>query len=238
MEVTCPKCTSKFNLPNALVRPGAKMRCSVCKEIFHLEVPSFSGDTSSLDLDAPSDKDNESTTKMSKKILIFVLVLLLLGAGAAGTWWYTQQGKEKNTVALKTERMPQDVALLSMNNVRQYYVKNEKIGPVFVVEGFVVNGFDKAKELIAVEATIYDGEHTPLASKKQLAGTVLSLFQLQVLGEEELEAFLKNNIEILSNNTNVAPNAEVPFMVLFYNPPLSVAQFNIEIVEARDVQSP
>jgi len=56
---------------------------------------------------------------------------------------------------------------------------------------------------------------------------------LQVLGEQELETALNNKIEILTNNTNVPPGGEVPFMVVFYNPPASVAEFGVKVVEAR-----
>ena len=34
MEVKCPHCTSRFNLPDNLAKPGVKLRCSVCKTVF------------------------------------------------------------------------------------------------------------------------------------------------------------------------------------------------------------
>ena len=39
MEVQCPHCSSRFNLPDKLVKPGAKLRCSGCKNVFTLETP-------------------------------------------------------------------------------------------------------------------------------------------------------------------------------------------------------
>ena len=39
MEIQCPHCSSRFNLPDKLVKPGAKLRCSVCKNVFALETP-------------------------------------------------------------------------------------------------------------------------------------------------------------------------------------------------------
>ena len=124
---------------------------------------------------------------------------------------------------------------LTMRNVRQYYVDNEKVGKVFVIEGRVVNEFPQPKELITIEAAIYDKDKKALAVKKQLGGVQLSLFQLQVLSEKEMESFLNNKVEILTNNTNVPRGGEVPFMVLFYAPPEGVAEFGVRIVDARDV---
>ncbi len=122
-----------------------------------------------------------------------------------------------------------------MRNVRQYNLLNEKVGKVFVIEGKVVNEFPEPKELIELEGAIYDKNKKPLAAKRQLAGTQLSLFQLQVLSEKEMESFLNNKMEILANNTNVPPGGEVPFMILFYAPPDDVAEFGVKIVDARDV---
>lgn len=239
MEVKCPKCTSRFNLPDGVAKPGAKLRCSVCKEIFRLPTSDSgaSGGITDFDLDkAPLSMQAPPKTKV-KRILLALLVLVLVAGGGVGGWWFYSNNKaEKPGVASQAD-VAKLVELLTMRNVRQYYVNNEKIGPICVIEGKVVNEFPVPKELIEVEAAIYGKDKTTLASKKQLAGTALSLFQLQVLGEKELESFLSNKIEILTNNTNVPTGGEVPFMVLFYKPPPDVAEFGVKIVNVRDVEA-
>lgn len=228
MEITCPKCTSRFNLPDSIAKPGTRLRCSVCKEIFRLE-ESATASTSShperLDLDI-KPKGSKGTT------LLRLLLLILLICGGALGWWYYRHG-----VHLATEQavpIEKKVELLTMRNVRQFYVNNEKVGQILVIEGKVVNEFPVPKELIQIEAALYGQDQQTLATKTQLAGTALSLFQLQVLGEKELESFLNNKIEILSNNTNVQPGSEVPFMVLFYKPPPNVGEFGVKIVDVKD----
>ena len=132
--------------------------------------------------------------------------------------------------------------MLSMRKVHQYYVDNETVGKVFVIDGVVVNGFDTPKALIAVEAAIYDKNKKPLAVKRQLAGTQLSLFQLQVVREKDMEAFLTNKVDIVTANTNVQPGAEVPFMILFYPPSKeqsqafadTIKEFGLRIVDVQD----
>lgn len=89
------------------------------------------------------------------------------------------------------------------------------------------------RELIRIEAALYDAEGKTLVSKQQLAGGRVSLFQLQMLGEQELEQALTSKIDIMSNNTNVAPGGEVPFMVVFYNPPDNAAEYGVKIIDAR-----
>ena len=233
MEVKCPACSSRFNLADTVAKPGAKLRCSVCKEIFRLPT---SGSGFDLDTMAPLAMKKPVKSRF-KRILLSLLVLLVLGgSGAAGWWVYTTRMAAKPQDDSPTA-VAKKVELLTMRNVRQYYVSNEKIGPVFVIEGKVVNEFPVPKELVEVEAAIYGPDKATLASKTQLAGTALSLFQLQVLGEKELESFLSNKIEILTNNTNIPTGGEVPFMVLFYKPPPDVAEFGVKISNVRDVES-
>ena len=240
MEIICPSCNSKFNLPETAVRPGAKLRCSVCKTVFPLpdNVPEDSADSAHEPHPAhPAHEPLHMPTPVrSKKVLLLgLLALVVLGGVGGGLWWYLK-GKTENIPATHSNTIPlaQKVERLTMRNVRQYYVTNEKIGPISVIEGKVINGFPTSKELIEVEAALYGRDKSPLVSKKQFAGTSLSLFQLQVLGEKELEAFVNNKLEVLANNTNIPPGGEVPFMVLFYNPPPTVTEFGIKIVDVRD----
>lgn len=234
MEVTCPNCASRFNLPDGVGKPGAKLRCSVCKEIFRLpSLESASPAEGGFNLDGPLSMPEPPKSRF-KRVLALLLVLLVAAGG--GGWWYYTSGKNLKPAESTVVPLAEKVKLLTMRNVRQYFVENEKIGRVFVIEGTVVNEFPVPKELIEMEAALYDQGQKPLASKRQLAGTVLSHFQLQVLSEKELESSLNNKIDILTNNTNVPPGGEVPFMVLFYAPPDNIGEFGIKIVDVRDVE--
>ncbi|MBD5552884.1 MAG: DUF3426 domain-containing protein [Desulfovibrio sp.] len=227
MEVTCPDCSSKFNLPDKLAKPGAKLRCAVCKNVFQLP-----GGPEP----APKPQPTESLPSMAAprrgKFKAWLIMALLAAVVAGGATWYLmledapQEEREQETA--------KKVEMLTMRNVRQYNVLNEKAGKVFVIEGRVVNEFPEPKELIELEGALYDKDKKPLAMKRQLAGTQLSLFQLQVLGEKEMESFLNNKVEILANNTNIPPGGEVPFMILFYGPPDNVAEFGVKIVDVKN----
>lgn len=228
MEVKCPHCTSRFNLPDSLAKPGVKLRCSVCKTVFP-----FAPEPEAVlpGEDELPDMQERPSGGRRKFWAALALILVCLGGGA---YWYF--GERHPDTPPTEQELAKKVELLTMRNVRQYYVDNEKVkGRVFVIEGRVVNEFPQPKELIAVEAAIYDKNKKPLATKTQLAGTQLSLFQLQVLSEKEMESFLNNKVEILANNTNVRHGGEVPFMVLFYAPPEDVAEFGVKIVDVKDV---
>ena len=236
MQIVCPTCLSKFNLPDTAARPGAKLRCSVCKVVFPLpeqmEESGVEEDKSEVQtsFEAPL---NIPKPVRSKKMLIASMVFLLLATGGWGGWWlFTKRTLPSSSVTAIP--LAQKVEKLTMRNVRQYYVTNEKIGAISVIEGRIVKGLAVPKELIEVEAALYGQDKNPLVSKKQFAGSSLSLFQLQVLGEKELESFIHNKLEVLANNTNIPSGGEVPFMVLFYNPPPTVVEFGVKIVDVRD----
>lgn len=227
MEVSCPNCSSKFNLPDKLAKPGAKLRCAVCKTVFALpgeSKPAKSASPQALPSMAPPKKG-----KLKVWVLLGLVAALITGAA---TWWWMNR---ENELAAEDGKISENVELLTMRNVRQYNVLNEKVGKVFVIEGRVVNEFPEPKELIELEGAIFDKDKKPIAVKRQLAGTQLSLFQLQVLSEKEMESFLNNKVELLANNTNVPPGGEVPFMILFYAPPDNVAEFGVKILDARNV---
>jgi predicted Zn finger-like uncharacterized protein len=230
MEIQCPECASKFNLPGDLARDGVKLRCSVCKTVFPYSAP---GTKTIEQPSMPAQKGGDKTKSGRKTLLAALLLALSLAGGLLGYFWYNRQ-----TPAPPPEDSAQKIARLTMRNVRQYYVDNEKVGKVMVIEGKVVNEFSRPKALIAVEAAIYDKDKKALSVKKQMAGTQLSLFQLQVLSEKEMESFLNNKIEILSNNINVPQGGEVSFMVLFYAPPPGVAEFGVRIVDVQDADAP
>ena len=239
MEVTCPQCQSRFNLPDGVAKPGSRLRCSVCKEIFRLPEPEDAEDVApDPNLSVEIGEDDTAASPKKKKVFKIILSLILLAAlGGAGWWAYGRFLKAPETPPPAAEELAKKVEMLTMRNVRQYFVDNEKVGKIFVIEGKVVNEFPEPRELIQVEATLYRVDGYPLVSKTQLAGSVLSLFQLQVLGENELESFLNNKIEILTNNTNVPKGGEVPFMVLFYKPPQDVSEFAVKIVDVKEVQN-
>lgn len=239
MIVTCPNCTTRFNLPDEVVKPRAKLRCSVCKYVFNMP-----DDIASLGSQPPIDAFRRSDLQMQGKrksggalkgAVITLIILLVLGCGAYGVWTWTPwaDGMKQLMKAEPEENTAEMVRLIALRGVRQYNINNEKSGNISVIEGKTVNGFPEPRELIRVEASLYDADGLQLVSKQQLAGTSVSLFQLQVLGDQELEQALSNKIDILSNNTNVQPGGEVPFMVVFYNPPDNATEFGVKVIDAR-----
>lgn len=320
MHVNCPHCQTKFDLPDAAFKPGAKARCSVCKNVFKLQEPQAEPETPDFDMGAADlgddlgddgqedggparsaakggggyeipddlagasaedlaaedaadmDLDEDPAAKTGagagaggdadlsfnlddkpapnpkkkggalKIVLIVLAVLVVLAGGAgAGLYFFAPQllpfgpGRPAPEAgAPAPEAATDNIKNLAIESVRQYYITNDKVGQVFVIEGKVVNRFDVPKELITVEASLFDEQGAVVDSKRQRIGNTLVLFQLQMNTQEELEAALTDNVGVSLNNTNVPPGGEVPFMITFYNPPETVREFAVKVVEAQE----
>lgn len=278
MIITCPSCSTKFNLPDSQASPLRKARCSFCKNIFVLadgmddkdfEAISMAGEQQNPEnsekaaeenlqaiLSNGADYDVDSIKpKKRSKLLPIVAGILLLAILAAGALVYTgtlkfgatedaapadaqEKAVAKNaTGGNSTVTPPPDDAHVKdiiFQNTKQYFVNNEKLGQIFVVEGKAVNNYKTPKELIQIEASLLDEHGVAVATKQQFGGVTLTMFQLQVLSEADIEKALNNNIEILANNLNIQPGGAVPFMLVFVNPPSNISTLFLKIIDAKD----
>lgn len=213
----------------------------------------FAYDASMVDKDFINTESRVQTeTKKKSKLGLFFVLLFLLVIGG-GTVWYgyplIQDFFQKTIIkeqALQSSDKPVDapppvinkelVDKIVLEDVRQYFVENEKMGQLFVVEGKVVNNFDSPRELIKLRASLYTDKGEAHEYKDFYAGNIITLFQLQILGKEELESGLNAKVGILSNNINIQPGKKVSFMTVFFNFPEDVREFGLEVIDAKIVK--
>ncbi len=132
---------------------------------------------------------------------------------------------------------PLDFKEFTFRNVRQYFVVNDKEGRILSVEGFVVNRSSTAKDFITVEASLFNADGEKIASKRSVGGVTVPVSQLESFSREDLESLLHDEVGIFMTNVNIAPGGEVPFMVLFYDPPENVKEFGVKVVEAQETEA-
>ncbi len=242
MIIVCPNCSTRFNLPDAQVRPGVRLRCSVCKHVFPLPGDSdASGWTDPATYGTAShglsgDDDGcipPPARKGSRRGLLVLTILLGLVLCVAGYLFVASPEGRKLFQQDETASEASMVSDINLVDVRQYPVSNEQIGSITVIEGKLVNNAAEPRELIRLAASLYDKDNKVLVTREQLAGNAVSLFQLQVLSESELEQALANRLGVLEYNTNVAVGGVVPFMVVFSNPPREAVEFGVKVIAAQ-----
>ena len=209
MEIQCPHCASRFNLPEHLARPGAKLRCSVCKTVFALQLPE-PAPAPIPDL-LPDDVEQPRPRRR----------------------WLFCWHERPLTPVQGTAATAENIALLTMKDVRQYYVNNEKMGKILVIEGRVVNEFPQPVSMITVEAVLYGQDQKIIASNRQTAGNQLTPLQLSVLDKEAMASRLADPEKEQGANVTLLPGASAPFMVVFDSPPNDVSEFYVAIVDAQ-----
>lgn len=124
------------------------------------------------------------------------------------------QGQDSNNIALHS---------LRLEKVRQYFVDNEKVGRILVIEGNVVSSESFLVSSVHVEALIIGEDKRPFEKKVQRLGGHLSTLQLQKMDREEMETAMYSELR------GDVKKHEFPFMILFYNPAKTVSEFAVKI---------
>jgi predicted Zn finger-like uncharacterized protein len=191
-----------------------------------------------LDQDLRStDSSAGKSRKSGNTGLMIGLVVLLLACGLGAVYFF-QPGLLGLAPSVPDAPATQDTvaregaAQIALENVRQYFVPNEKEGQLFIIEGKAVNRFPEARELIRIKASLFDRQGTEVATQEFMCGNVVSLYQLQVSTRADIETALTAKVGILTNNTNIQPGASVPFMAVFFQTPDSVEEFGLEVIQS------
>ena len=195
--------------------------------------------TATLDDEAPGAGGRARKSAKSGSAGLVVGLIFLLLAGALAGIYFLKPGllglgpKAPGTSAATHEPAAREgAAQIALENVRQYFVPNEKEGQLFIIEGKAVNRFPEARELIRIKAALFDKQGNEVATQEFTCGNVVSLYQLQVSTRADIEAALTAKVGILTNNTNIQSGASVPFMAVFFQTPDTVEEFGLEVVHS------
>ncbi|MFI3271092.1 MAG: DUF3426 domain-containing protein [Pseudomonadota bacterium] len=180
-----------------------------------------------------SHQDEKPTALQSfVTALLFLAIFGMLGYGA---WRYMPRlgNDQLEAEASRIAHVSDQIKDIALHNVRQYTVQSSKAGLLLVIEGRIINNFRSPREMVKVEAALYDKDGKRLESTQQLCGVLVSKLQMQIWDAKEIEAALDNELEAYAHNVNIASGTSVPFMVVFVDPPASVASYGVHVVDAQ-----
>ncbi|MDR1241537.1 MAG: zinc-ribbon domain-containing protein [Deltaproteobacteria bacterium] len=192
-------------------------------------------------LEELEEKDTASPKRSKKKFVLLGLALLFIAGAGIGAYslFFSGQDADEELPVKTVDIPPETLAKVNKMDIRtsgiKYdYIRNKKLGPILVLEGRVTNYFETPKDYITVEARLLNSKGEVIKTRKQVCGVVLTPLQLSDLGQRELDRALSNRIEIMANNVNVMPGADVPFMVVIVYPPSDAVELEVSVVDAAD----
>ena len=218
-----------------------------------------SSDFASIDFGKTKYKSEQGSK--ARTLVLGALVGLLALTGIAGTaayffefWPFAKKAAaplmdsaaQVETPPAKdaAKQPPQDFKdSLAFDGWRFDFVENEKMGSpgkpmkLLVIEGKVVNRSPATVGQVSITATLLDAKDVPVVNKVFLAGTKATYHELRNFSREDLENKLTSKTEMATFNYAVKPGDEIPFMVVFYDPPQNLKNFSLRINDYMQVDT-
>jgi predicted Zn finger-like uncharacterized protein len=247
MIITCPECLTKFSLDEEKIpEEGIKARCSRCQHVFPVQKPAPADGTFYAQGETLAGiQEDEAYQKPPRNWFIhwkWAAVILLVAVIGAGLFYlgknltlprFSTLGKyiDERAVALKkfTLNSPflkrylgikdPSEGFLSLEKVKGYYLENNNLNRVFVIEGEAVNRWKESRSFIKVKGVLLDSNGKKVQEKEVYCGNLLSEKDLKEMNKAAIEKSLSSQFGISFSNVNLQPNKGVPFMVVFMDLP-------------------
>ncbi len=128
--------------------------------------------------------------------------------------------------------------LVSQSDLSSQFISNETAGELFIISGIVKNPASIAYRHIQVKGTLLTKDQTKAVTKRAFCGNIISQEMLKTAYIHEINDLLAKKTGMNNNNTNLPPNASVPFMIVFSNLSDTLSNFTAEVegFEKADVQ--
>jgi predicted Zn finger-like uncharacterized protein len=207
------------------------------------EQPEHEDDSASEETaqDVPAaKKEKPARRKKSSKLLLFILFIILIGAGIYAYFFIAHGATSFSEVINKAEEQinrlinPQPEStgpVISIQSGENFYINNEQLGALFVINGNVTNVSNIPQGEIAVKATLYGADGTALKSITTYCGNPISRAELRSESWESIQERMSNKLGTGLSNVSVQPGELIPFTVVFNDLPESFSEFSINEVQ-------
>ncbi len=186
----------------------------------------------------PSHKLQKKKNKTKLPIILLVVVFLATaGAYIASLFmgykipWLSQSKLpiiEKLTSQeefVSTEPTP----TVDQEELSSKFVANLNDGDLFVITGIVKNPPNIAYHHIQVKGTLLTKDQKRVSTKRAFCGTIISDEMLRTEHLSKINALLSNKLGMNGNNSNLAPGALIPFMLVFPELSENMSNFAVEV---------
>ena len=178
-------------------------------------------------------------------VIVIVLLLTLY------LWFFPQVGRQILNNVYPVEESTQIIGRkgnttgpvneskekISFVNIKEHTVKNRIVGDIFIIQGIAVNNNASPVSQVKVRGRILDSSGTVLIKEKVYAGNILADEELKNLTEEKIKEKLSNPWGSDFLNRDIPYKGEIPFMIVFSNPPGSAKEYLIDPVKVKTISN-
>lgn len=169
--------------------------------------------------------------------LIFFIGLLLLAITGGAVYFYWQGGIPELTSLV--DRLtgqtapPQASGQIRLEGLTSFYVTNQEVGQMLVIQGKAVNDYPQTRSSLAVKGVLYNKEGKALLQQTVFCGNPLEQQALRKLPYAKIEESMNNPFGESLSNLNVAPGKAISFTIIFRNLPADIAEFTVEAADSK-----
>ncbi|MDY0213410.1 MAG: DUF3426 domain-containing protein [Desulfuromonadaceae bacterium] len=184
----------------------------------------------------PATSPKRVQKKKTSKLLLFVLLLVLVFAGVYAYYFLvhgtTSLTQVINTIEEQVNRIIDPLTEPSGPSIQiqtrdNFYISNNHLGSIFVINGTVTNTSDLPQGEIAVIATLYSASGATLRSTKVYCGNPIGKEELRAEPFEAFQKHMDNKLGAELSNVSVRPGESIPFSVVFHDLPDNFVEFSI-----------
>ena len=114
-------------------------------------------------------------------------------------------------------------------DIKSNFLKNSRIGDLFVVTGKVKNDYSGDRNFIRVTGKLYTKGKILAKTETFFCGNILSNNELSKLGLAAMKKRLSNRVGDKKSNMQIKPGKVLPFMVVFANLPKNLDEFSVQV---------
>ncbi len=114
-------------------------------------------------------------------------------------------------------------------DIKSKFLKNSRIGDLFVVTGKVKNDYSQDRNFIRVTGKLYTKGKILAKTETFFCGNIISNNELSKLGLAAMKKRLSNRVGDKKSNMQIKPGKVLPFMVVFANLPKNLDEFSVQV---------
>lgn len=178
-------------------------------------------------------EDSIPPRRRSRIWMVLLIFSLLLLAAGAGVWLLAPEHIPFTLPFVEmTETKAEDPGAkqLRLADISGRFINSEKAGPLFVINGTVINQYPGKRSFILLRGNLLDEHGKVVQTREAYAGNPFRDEELKTMTMEEIAAGIENRYGVGRNNFNIEPGASIPFTIVFDQLPAKLHEFTVDAV--------